>query len=207
MPVFPPAGAIDKLVVTAENYIIRISGASDAMAAWFRKGLSPHQTSIAMVGPKPGDRIAIVGAVDPDLAAEIALVTGLNGTTTVCDPNPAARDDVDAAARRAGALVEFAATPFTSLPFEPGSHDVVVVMAAALAGQPELPLDEPARIARAGGRIVVVDGLRSAGLFRSRQTPPRRPKDEVLTALERAGTRARRELADVNHITYYEARK
>ena len=177
------------------------------MAAWFRKGLSPHQTSIAMVGPKPGNRIAVIGAVDPDLAAEIALVTGLNGTTTVCDPNPAARDDVDAAARRAGALVEFAAAPFSSLPFESGSQDVAVVMASASAGEPALALDEPVRILRAGGRVVILDGLRAAGLFRSRQTPPRRAKDDVLSALERAGTRARRELADANGITYYEARK
>ncbi len=176
------------------------------MAAWFRKGLSRHQTAIAMVGPKPGDRIGIVSAGDPDLAAEIALVTGLNGTTTVCDPDSDARARVEAAAARAGALVEFERTPDASLPFADASQDVVVVMATA-SGATMLDLGEPLRALRAGGRIIIVDGVRSSGMFRSRPARPRRPKDDVLRALEQAGTRARRQLADVDGVAYYEARK
>jgi SAM-dependent methyltransferase len=179
---------------------------ADTMAAWFRKGLSRHQTAIAMVGPKPGDRIGIVSASDPDLAAEIALVTGLNGTTTVCDPDPDARARVETAAARAGALVEFEHIRDPSLPFADASQDVVVVM-PTLAGAATLDVREPLRTLRDGGRIIIVDGVRSTGMFRSRAAHPRRPKDDVLRALEQAGTRARRQLADVDGVSYYEARK
>jgi SAM-dependent methyltransferase len=178
------------------------------MAGWFRKGLSPHHTAIAMVGPKSGDRIVVVGAIDPELAAAIALVTGLNGSTTVCDPDPAARERVEAAAARAGALVEFRDAPGPSIPVESASYDVVVLHAAAPPGETDrLSLDEPLRAVRPGGRLIIIDGVRATGLFKSRNAPPRRPKDDVLKALEQAGTRARRQLADVDGVAYYEARK
>ena len=177
------------------------------MARWFRKGLSPHHTAIAMVGPKSGDRIVVVGAIDPDLAAGIALVTGLNGSTTVCDSDPAARERVDAAAARAGALVEFQEAPGPSLPIDDASHDVVVLHASATPDTARLNLGEPLRVLRPGGRIVIIDGVRAAGLFKSRNAPSRRAKDDVLRALDEAGTRGRRQLADVDGVAYYEARK
>jgi ubiquinone/menaquinone biosynthesis C-methylase UbiE len=160
-----------------------------------------------MVGPKAGDRIVVVGATDPDLAAEIALVTGLNGTTTVCDPDPAARERVDAAAAKAGALVEFQETSGPSLPVDDASHDVVVLLAGRSSDAPRLDLEEPLRVLRSGGRIVIVDGVRTTGLFKPRSVAPRLEKDDVLQALDRAGTRARRQLADVDGVAYYEARK
>ena len=60
---------------------------------------------------------------------------------------------------------------------------------------------------RSGGRIVIVDGVRATGLFKPRNVIPRLEKDDVLRALDRAGTRARRQLADVDGVAYYEARK
>jgi ubiquinone/menaquinone biosynthesis C-methylase UbiE len=176
------------------------------MAAWFRKGLSPHHTGIAMVGAKPGDRVLVVGALDPDFAAEIALVTGLNGSTTVADADASARTRVEASAARAGALVEFLAAPSAALSVPDASQDIVVIMASAFADAPELMLDEPLRALRQGGRLVVVDGVRASGLFRARGSP-RRSKDQVLGMLERSGAFARRQLADVNGVAYYEARK
>ena len=180
------------------------------MAGWFRKGLSRHHTAIAMIGPKPGDRVLIAGASDPALAAEVALVTGLNGTTTVCDPDESARATVDAAAAQAGALVEFTAAPVTAPPAADESQDVVVVMnaaAAVAAADPSLVLTQALRTLRPGGRVIVVDGARSGGFLRSTGGPPRLPAEEILSRLERAGTRARRQLADAEGIAYYEARK
>jgi ubiquinone/menaquinone biosynthesis C-methylase UbiE len=176
------------------------------MAAWFRKGLSPHHTAIAMIGAKAGDRVLVVGAADPDLAAEVALVTGLNGTTIVSDADAGARERVDLAARKAGALVEFAVVERASLPFPDGSQDVVVMTGAAPASG--VALEEAVRVLRQAGRIIILEGTRAAGgLFRSRTPLPRRPADDVLATLERAGTRARRQLADVDGVAYYEARK
>src|SRR5687767_14292998 len=97
------------------------------MPGWFRQGPSPHQTALAMIGAKPGDRLIVAGADDPDLVAELALVTGLNGQTTVYDERNDARDLIEAAAAKAGALVEFAQSTIVNLPIDPGSADVFVL--------------------------------------------------------------------------------
>jgi len=180
------------------------------MARWFRKGLSRHHTAIAMIGAKSGDQVLVVGASDAELAAEVALVTGLNGTTTVCDPDAGARTRVETAAREAGALVEFATATPTSLPATDESQDVVVLMNAADAVahvDPALVLEHVLRILRPGGRIIVVDGSRASGFFRSTGGAERLPAQTILTRLEQAGTRARRQLAEVDGVSYYEARK
>jgi ubiquinone/menaquinone biosynthesis C-methylase UbiE len=180
------------------------------MAGWFRKGLSPHHTAVAMIGPKPGDQVLVVGASDPELAAEVALVTGLNGTTMVCDPDRTSQERVETAARQAGALVEFATADVTSLPGAEHPHDIVVLMnsAAAVADvEPAVALEHALRVLRPGGRVIVVDGAKAAGLFRSSRRAARLPSEAILSLLERAGTKARRQLADVDGISYYEARK
>jgi ubiquinone/menaquinone biosynthesis C-methylase UbiE len=180
------------------------------MPSWFRKGLSPHHTALAMIGAKPGDRIVVIGATAPDLAAEIALVTGLNGSTIVLDENDE-RAIVDAAARKAGALVDFQQASSTTLPFETGSIDVVVLgvnLGTKDAGQRTAAVDEAMRVLRPGGRIIVIEGARSAGMLSSLREKPRRlGADEALELLDRAGYRARRQLADVEGVAFYEARK
>jgi ubiquinone/menaquinone biosynthesis C-methylase UbiE len=180
------------------------------MAGWFRKGLSRHQTAIAMIGAKAGDQVLVVGASDPELAAEVALVTGLNGTTMICDPDVDARTRTETAAGEAGALVEFAAAGPTSLPVPDASQDVVVLMNSAEAvaqADPTLVLAHALRVLRSGGRVIVVDGVRPSGFFRSGRTMTRGPADAILGRLEQAGTKARRQLADVDGVSYYEARK
>jgi ubiquinone/menaquinone biosynthesis C-methylase UbiE len=179
------------------------------MADWFRKGLSRHHTAVAMIGAKGGDQVLVIGASDPELAAEVALVTGLNGTTMICDPGVHARERVEAAAGAAGALIEFAAASPMSLPVPNESQDVVVLMNASEAvvqADPADVLTHALRTLRSGGRVIVVDGTRASGFFRSAGTT-RAPAEVMLERLERAGTRARRQLADVDGVAYYEARK
>ena len=59
--------------------------------------------------------------------------------------------------------------------------------------------------ATGGGRIVV-DGARPSGFFKSTRIT-RQPAAAVLAELERAGTKARRQLADVDGVSYFEGRK
>ena len=180
------------------------------MAGWFRKGLSRHHTAIAMIGSKAGDKVLVVGAIDPVLAAEVALITGLNGTTTVTDPDARAQERVESAARDAGALVEFAAGTATSLPVADESQDVVVLMHssdAVATADPAIALTHALRALRPSGRVIVVDGARSSGFLRSNGGTERVPASAMLARLEQAGTRARRQLADVDGVSYYEARK
>jgi ubiquinone/menaquinone biosynthesis C-methylase UbiE len=163
-----------------------------------------------MIGAKAGDQVIVVGASDPELAAEVALVTGLNGTTMICDPEPEARGRIDAAAEAAGALVEFAAAEPTSLPVPDESQDVVVLMnvsSAVAQADPIAVLAHALRVLRPGGRVIVVDGTRPSGFFRSGGGTTRSPAGAVLGRLEQAGTKARRQLADVDGVSYYEARK
>src|SRR5687767_4696563 len=77
-PTLPLAGAMESPLVTGRNYIIRAMGP-------FRKGASPHQTAIAMIGAKSGSRVLVVGAGDAAVAGEVALVAGLNGHVLVVD--------------------------------------------------------------------------------------------------------------------------
>ena len=177
------------------------------MLKWFRQGLSPFQTALAMVGAKSGDQVVVVGAGDAELAAQLALVTGLNGQTTVID-REGARPRVEAAAGHAGALVEFTAAPPSALLVPPGTVDVLVLtvgLGSLVPDERPRALAEAMRVLRPGGRTVVIEGLAAR--------PSSAPEtagiegEAVLALLTAAGGRAVRTLATVSGRTYYEARK
>jgi hypothetical protein len=71
----------------------------------FKRGSSPHQTSLAMIGVQAGERVLFLGRSHPALAAELARVTGLNGQVLVVAPT-ALQPQFEAAAASAGALIE-----------------------------------------------------------------------------------------------------
>src|SRR5262245_41455899 len=92
MPSRPSDGAIEMPFISGRNYIIRI------MLPWlFRRPATSfdtsHQTELAMVGARAGERVIVLGARDPGLAAALARVTGADGELIVVD------DDADAPAR------------------------------------------------------------------------------------------------------------
>jgi hypothetical protein len=175
---------------------------------WFRKGPSPHQTALAMVGAKAGDRVVIVGTDDPGLAAELACLTGLNGQTVVVGP-AAAGSLIETAAAKAGALIEMAETLPSARIRAVEGFDIAVWIADLAA------VDEDGRrrsvlllldALRPGGRVIVLDRGRKAGLLGGRQAPVT-PGAEVVAMLTRAGAIAARELATAEGVTYFEARK
>ena len=178
--------------------------------ALFRKGLSPHQTALAMIGAKAGGSALVLGADDPPLAAEVALVTGLNGRTLVVDPDPEAEARVEAAGGRAGALVEFQRAPLAMLPFDADSFDVVVMpgLAARASGDRAAVVAEGFRVARPGGRVVIVAREKRPGLFGVVSTGALVLDAGIATSLlSEAGARAVRRLASQNGVAYYEGRK
>lgn len=185
------------------------------MLRWFRPGLPPHQAALAMIGVRAGDAVLFTDAGEPALAAEVALVTGLNGRTVVVDRAGEARARVERAAAEAGALLEFEEGPADRLPFDRDTFDVVVVTLAADRSQPtagRAVIAEAFRLLRPGGRAIVRTPAARAGIFGAagsgtggtgRPPPPQSPLD----LLQRAGAVAARKLADVKGVSFYEARK
>lgn len=175
----------------------------------FKKAASPHQTPLAMVGARAGDRVLVAGRPDPGVVAELARTTGLNGQTLLAIA-PAGRAPYEQAADNAGVLVEHAdagdepaAIPDVATPCD------VVVLHFDLAG-----LDEPARQAlaaralsllRPGGRVVVIEGRGVGGWFSTRTATL--PAQAVMTLLHAAGGLAVRPLGHVDGVSYFEARK
>jgi ubiquinone/menaquinone biosynthesis C-methylase UbiE len=177
----------------------------------FRSGPPPHQTALAMVGAKPGSTVLLAGGGDPALAAEIALVTGLNGRTLVVDPSVDERARIEAAAARAGALVEIETAPLTKLPAIDAAFDIAVINELGDSGvNRDQIVREATRVVRTGGRVVVIEGKKSAGLRKlwgrggDRSTVA---GDEIIAWLGAAGLRATRLLGQAEGISYFEGMK
>jgi SAM-dependent methyltransferase len=181
------------------------------MLKWFRQGGSVHQTAMAMIGPKAGDRLLVAGQADAGLVAELARVTGLNGQTTVACSS-AVRQSVEAAASKAGALVDVLELgPADHSPVPPGVTELDIVVLALDLGAMGMDarLDaarDAIRVLRPGGRLLLVDTPRRTGLLAARTVAGMAP-DAVVPMLTTVGAMAARALGAADHITYYEARK
>lgn len=178
---------------------------------WLSPNPRPYQTALAMIGAKPAQQILILGASDGQIAAAVAAVTGLNGRTLVIDSAAEARGAVERAAANAGALVEFDQAPWSNLPAEPGTFDIVVVqqqMRDAGAASAAL-LTQAVRALRPGGRVVVIEGVKASGwrerLRSSRDTAV--PTEALCQLLSASGLRAARILAQTEGVTYLEGSK
>lgn len=175
----------------------------------FKKGLSPHQTALAMIGAKAGGAVLIVGASNLELAGEVAVVTGLNGRTLVVDPDPGVAAKAEAAGGRAGGLIEFQRAPLAMLPIDADTFDVVVLpgLTGSAAGDRPPVVAEAFRVARPGGRLVIVAQEKRAGVFGAFGSAPTIEPAEATALLTNTGARAVRHLGSQNGVGYYEGRK
>jgi hypothetical protein len=172
------------------------------MLKWLRRGPSPHQTALAMIGARAGDRVLFAGSPQPALAAEIARITGLNGRTLVVSATPETDAALQAAAEEAGALVDLA----RAFPSGDVANDVVV-LAISTGEVSRAALVEAYGALRSGGRLIVIAGARRAGLFAGKTDTPPPNADAIVQSLIDAGGRAARLLATAEGVSYYEARK
>jgi ubiquinone/menaquinone biosynthesis C-methylase UbiE len=177
--------------------------------ALFKKGLSPHQTALAMIGAKPGSTVLVIGASDLELTGEVAAVTGLNGRTLVVDPDPGAAAKAEEAGGKAGGLIEFQRAPLAMLPLDAETFDVAVLpgLAASAAGDRPPVVAEAFRVTRPGGRIVIVAREKRAGVFGAFSSTPTIDPADAISLRSGAGARAVRHLGSQNGIGYYEGRK
>jgi len=126
--------------------------------AWLKKHTSEPLT-VAMSGIKLGDRVLIVGCSDAALIAALAIKSGLTGRACAVDSVASRVAETAQAVERNGALVETATAPLTSLPYEEGAFDVVVlrdVLGSAAAERTPIVADAQ-RVLRPGGRCVVIE--------------------------------------------------
>jgi SAM-dependent methyltransferase len=195
---------MDTPVVTAGNYIIRL------MFRWFRSALPPYQTPLAMLGAKAGQQVVFLDAADPGLAAEVARITGLNGRTLVAVRDTEARRTVESAAAEAGVLVELTDAGQATEREATGAYDLAVITADWIelrSDQRRKLVDEAFRVARPGGRIVLVlSAGKPAWPVRARPVP-RELADEARSMLTGTGCRAVRVLGVVPGTTYVEGVK
>jgi len=204
MPSFPSADLIDDACVTTENYIIR------RMFGWFRTAAPARETGVAMVDPRAGNSLLVIGTAHPRLAATCAAVTGLNGRAVIVGRGAIEQKVAEEAAAAAGALVEFVDAPAAMLPLDTDTFDVVVVAQRTditHANDPAI-FAEAFRVAKPAGRVIIVTGEKRAGIFGALQGATPAPKPEVVVAaLKAAGGVAVRRLAGVEGVSYFEARK
>jgi hypothetical protein len=171
---------------------------------WLRKGPSPHHTTLAMIGAKTGDRVWFVGGRHPDLVAELALTTGLNGEVLVRAPasdHPA----LEAAATRAGALLALEDDS------EAGASREAADLAVWAGDLGHLPADALAAgvaalvdAVRPGGRILLLDEAPAGRLGGS---GPGLSDAAGCGALTAAGAVGVRLLASAGRWSYFEARR
>jgi hypothetical protein len=160
-----------------------------------------------MVGAKPGSRVLVAGATTPRLAAEIALVTGLNGQTIVAAPERE-RTALERAAADAGSLIEITGGDGDLASLDLTGFDITVVpghLADVTAEVRVRRFADGLATLRAGGRLVAIDEPRRGAFgFGGTDTAD---VNVIVAELVKAGALAARHLATAEGMSYYEARR
>jgi ubiquinone/menaquinone biosynthesis C-methylase UbiE len=172
-----------------------------------RKTAPREPLIVTMTAIRMADRLLVVGCADPKLVAQLAVKPGLSGRACAVDEAAERTARAAAAAEREGALLEAATAPVTTLPFEAESFDVVVV-SHLLPGLPAdrriASLNEACRVLRSGGRCVVVQAGRRRGLAALFGGAPEMTAAEIESAMQAAGLRAVRTIADRGGLAFVE---
>ncbi len=169
---------------------------------WLRKSqLDP--LAVTMSGVKLGDRLLVLGGSDPLLIGALASKAGLTGRTVIVDATADVTASAGSAVERDGHLVEPFTAPWTMLPFDPQSFDVVVlrdVLHTLNADDRLRCAREVHRVLRPGGRSVIIEGKTHGllgGLMGGSQADPQYARSGGAThVLDAAGFRAARTLAE-----------
>ncbi len=169
--------------------------------------------AISMCGLKLGHRFLVIGTSDPDLVWRLAGKVGLTGRACLLDESAAQTAAAAATVEQQGALVESFTAPVTSLPFEAGAFDAVVIrnaLATIDSSRRAAAMNEVVRVVRPGGRCIAIEDLPRNGIWarvtgRRGGTPSAGPLTVQL--LSAAGFRGARLLAEREGIAFVEGVK
>ena len=179
---------------------------------WFRRS-TIDPLAVTMPGVKLGDRLLVVGCSDPGLIAALAVKTGLTGRACAVDADAGLRTAAAAQVQRQGALVETFTVPWTDLPFERDSFDVVVlrsVLPGLDSNSRVRVAQETHRLLRGGGRCLVIDPAPRGGLgalLKRQAESDYASAGGAVRPLEAAGFRGVRVLAEREGSTFVEGVK
>jgi SAM-dependent methyltransferase len=126
--------------------------------------------AIAMIGVRLGERLLQIGIDDPHSLGALAAKVGISGTAAVVVIDEQAANQARAAIADASTVADIFIAHDGSLPFGPGSFDVVVINSAGglLASLGDdlraRLLTGVHRVLRAGGRAIAIEAGTPSGL-------------------------------------------
>ena len=180
----------------------------------FAKREAPYPLVVGMTGVKLGDRVLQIGCSNGGPLAAIAAKVGLSGRALALVPDQPSMARAQKAAANLGVLVEVELDAGARLPVDDASFDLVIVDDAGGAfstkGEDDRvsTIREALRVVRPGGRAMIIgatppQGL-SAILSRGPATPSIALSGEATKALETAGFRGARTLAEREGLVFVE---
>jgi ubiquinone/menaquinone biosynthesis C-methylase UbiE len=179
-----------------------------------KRRADPFALIVGMTGVKMGDRLAQVGCADGGRFAAVAAKVGLSGRAVAVTPDETAATRARKGAERAGVLIEVEIAPPWRLPLDDDAFDLVVIddtdglLAAASAGDRVSAVREVKRIARPGGRLMVIGAAQSrGGLSALFSRGPGGPAFDATPLLSDGGFKSVRTLAEREGLVFAEGIK
>jgi SAM-dependent methyltransferase len=169
-------------------------------ARWLSGRKESHALTVSMSGIRMGEHLLVVGLGEPGLLAALGAQVGMTGHVSGIDPDPAAVEQSQAAADRAGVLVETFAAPswHAAFPHDPNLFDNAVVWLGTRIGPAELRSigGELLRVLRPGGRCLLVENIKAAA-----------GRESSLALLGPSGFKGAHVLAEREGLRFVEAMK
>jgi len=178
----------------------------------FRRSRGPIDLAMGMAGVRLGERVLQAGLGNPKLFAKMAGKAGLSGRACVVVDNPDASGPLEAAAAAEGVLIEVLVGDATPWSLDEASFDVGILDGNALlrgdAAERTGRLAEVRRVVRPSGRVLIIRtapvGLAGRLGFGPSHAEPSAEAQSLLRALEAAGFRPARILAEREGMTFVE---
>lgn len=179
----------------------------------FRRTSDPHMLTVGMAGVKMGDRMLQIGCANGGALAAVAAKLGLSGRALAVVGDEASAARVRKGATQAGVLVDVELSPPTELPVEDQSFELVIVddadsrFAGMSSADRVATLREALRVLGPGGRALVISALPATGIAAMLGRGSSGPAFDATPALEAAGFRFVRLLAERTGLRFVEGTK
>lgn len=180
----------------------------------FAKREAPYPLVVGMTGVKLGDRVLQIGCSNGGPLAAIAAKVGLSGRALAIVPDQASMARAQKAAANLGVLVEVELSSSPRLSVDDAAFDLVIVDDAAGAFSARRPeeraaiIREAARVVRPGGRAMIIGATPPQGISALLSRGPAAPSiamsGEAASALQAAGFRGARTLAEREGLVFVE---